>query len=237
MKKILQFSPVFLCILNIIFPLCKIIGFLTGYDFSLTNTWLSIVILAIISFLFTLLLYVTKAAVNKTNAVFSVLLPIFAAINGICFIVLTGWKPAVLFAIICWVCSMGILFKFGRPGVLKVVSAVISILLGLFLLFAAFIMLIFGSIGTVKVVREVPSPQNTYVAEVIDDNQGALGGNTIVQVQGKSKLINVVIGTFLKKPADVYYGRWGEFQTMQISWQDEQTLLINEKEYNISEWL
>ena len=41
-------------------------------------------------------------------------------------------------------------------------------------------MTLFGSIGYVKVVRSVPSPNGEYIAEILDSDQGALGGDTII---------------------------------------------------------
>lgn len=31
----------------------------------------------------------------------------------------------------------------------------------------------------------------------------------------------------------VYYGAWGEFENMEIYWKDENSLVINEKEYSV----
>ena len=72
----------------------------------------------------------------------------------------------------------------------------------------------------------MPSPQNTHVAEVIDSNQGALGGDTLVEVR-KNVSANVLFFTVKSHPVRVYEGEWGEFETMEIVWLDENTLLVN----------
>jgi hypothetical protein len=83
------------------------------------------------------------------------------------------------------------------------------------------------------VVKSVTSPQNVYVAEVIDSDQGALGGDTFVTVQNLSKTINLFVVKFSKAPVSIYSGEWGEFKNMQIQWEDEHRLTINGKEYYI----
>lgn len=58
--------------------------------------------------------------------------------------------------------------------------------------FFDFIALIFGNIGQNTVVQTVESPSGKYYAQVIDSDQGALGGDTLVDVYEKSK-INAIL--------------------------------------------
>lgn len=93
--------------------------------------------------------------------------------------------------------------------------------------------LLFQDFGVNIVVKSAVSPQKTYTAEVINNDQGALGGNTLVSVREEKK-IDLLICEFSKVPICVYMGEWGEFDQMKISWKDEETLLINQKEYKIN---
>lgn len=99
-------------------------------------------------------------------------------------------------------------------------------MLGLFLVMAAGIALIglqLADFGQKTVVQTIPSPDGTYEARVIDDDQGALGGSTIVEVDQNG----------WAKPKQIYTGPWGIFETMEIYWKDEDTLVINGKEYRV----
>ena len=69
-----------------------------------------------------------------------------------------------------------------------------------------------------------------HYAELIDDDQGALGGNTIVNVYPRGKL-DLGLIRFCRRARNVYWGDWGEFNDMTIEWKDNDTLLINGKEY------
>ena len=100
------------------------------------------------------------------------------------------------------------------------------------LIFISFIFLTFGNIGQNTVVQTIESPNGEYYAQVIDSDQGALGGDTLVDVYQKSG-INAFLFKIEKKPQRVYWGDWGEFENMQIYWKDDNRLVINSVEYEI----
>ena len=100
-------------------------------------------------------------------------------------------------------------------------SALILLPTMLFMLFLPF------ALGYRMAVRTITSPERNYRAEVIDVNEGALGGATIVEVYDLRKQFDGVIFLFQKEPQVVYYGDWGEFETMKLEWESEQVLLIN----------
>lgn len=72
-----------------------------------------------------------------------------------------------------------------------------------------------------------------YRAEVLDVDQGALGGDTVVNIYQNSKYHNLLILTISKKPQRVYIGQWGEAETMELYWKSENCLVINSNEYRI----
>ena len=97
------------------------------------------------------------------------------------------------------------------------------------LFFALVICLIrcFFNIGTVTVVQTLPSPAGTYYAALIDDDQGALGGNAVVEVHDTRKKLDLFVLEISKNPQIVYFGDWGKFENMKLEWKSEQVLLIN----------
>ena len=84
--------------------------------------------------------------------------------------------------------------------------------------------------GETTVVKELPSPDNTRYVQVIDSDQGALGGDTIVCLYEK-KGVDLLILSITKKPEIIYIGNWGEFREMDIYWEDDSSLVINSFEY------
>lgn len=98
--------------------------------------------------------------------------------------------------------------------------------------FFGFIALIFGNFGQNTVVQSVESPNGIYYAEVIDSDQGALGGDTLVDVY-ENKGIDILIFKISKEPQRIYHGDWGEFNDMELYWKYDYCLVINSVEYTI----
>ena len=69
---------------------------------------------------------------------------------------------------------------------------------------------------------------------MINSDQGALGGDTLVNVTNQAKTIPLLIGEFSKVPVRVYTGEWGEFESMKIYWKDDKTLIIDGRSYNMN---
>ncbi len=70
------------------------------------------------------------------------------------------------------------LIRYGHKLALKIAVGVLSVILFLPLCLVSFFDLIFNDFGENTVVETVYSPDEVYRAEVIDDDQGALGGST-----------------------------------------------------------
>lgn len=138
-------------------------------------------------------------------------------------VLISGW--------VCICCCGYLTIKYAKPMILKIVALTIAGLLALpislFSLFA-----VFFPIGQNTVVKTVESPSGRYYAQVIDSDQGALGGNTIVNVHKKST-VNLILLQIEKEPQRVYFGEWGEFKNMNIYWKDDSCIVINSVKYKI----
>ena len=136
---------------------------------------------------------------------------------------------------VCYACSVAILVKAVLRPAWKIASILLSAALTGVLLFSSFLSLVFGDLGVKTVVSSAPSPQKTFTAEVIDSNQGALGGSTLVLIRSNNAAgADLLLCKFSKAPVCVYTGHWGEFQTMKLAWKDERTLIINGMEYAVA---
>lgn len=233
MKKILSASPVILCILYAFLPVCKLLGFIFGYNFVFNSYPISIIILSSINIIVLELLFSLKISLNNVQTKFSTFVMPLSAINGLVYIFESNWKATILFVLICCGCSIILFVKFTHPIKIKIITVFLSAILLILLLFCSFVDFIFENFGANTVVKSVASPQNTYTAVVIDSDQGALGGDTLVDVYYNGKSINLIFCKFSKSPIRVYTGGWGEFEQMQISWENEYTLIINGKKYYV----
>ena len=94
----------------------------------------------------------------------------------------------------------------------------------------AIIMIMFASIGTVEVVERVESPNGTYYAELINVDEGALGGDTLIKVY-KSLRSDLGVAEISDDGEIIYKGPWGNFDCMDLSWKEEDILLVYNSEY------
>ena len=72
-----------------------------------------------------------------------------------------------------------------------------------------------------------------YYAYVIEHDAGATGGSTMVDVYENFKL-DLLLFEIKKIGKRLYDGNWGEGRNMEVYWKDNDTLVINSIEYNIS---
>lgn len=75
------------------------------------------------------------------------------------------------------------------------------------------------------------SPQGNYVAEVIENSQGALGGETYVTVRG-AKSLHFLLFTVRPEANCVYQGNYGEAEVLDLQWNGEEILLIVGQPYS-----
>ena len=130
------------------------------------------------------------------------------------------------------VCCFFIVLRNIISTVNKIIVSVLFALMTAFVIFFAFMMLTFGSIGQNTVIKNIESPNGNFYAQVIDSDQGAFGGDTLVNVYEK-RGIDTFIFRLKDKPQRVYLGEWREYESMHISWKDDKCLVINSVEYEI----
>ena len=140
------------------------------------------------------------------------------------------WLAALLSLL--WVgFAAALMMKHAKSFGGKNVAYVLSLLLLLPTL--AGVLLLPFTFGSNTVTQTVISPEGGYRAEVLDSDQGALGGDTIVRVYDTQKQWDTIVFLVRKKPQVVYWGDWGEFETMKLQWESEQILLINGRAYEV----
>lgn len=148
-----------------------------------------------------------------------------------------GWRFAYMLLLggamlVCAILCVLLRLRYFESRRARTASIIVAAVL---LSIAAKLMLAAGfgaSLGTVTVVKTVDSPDGMHYAQIIDADGGATGGDTWVRVY-KSGELDLGIIRFNSKFDTVYTGEWGEFNGMRLEWKDNETLLINGKEYPI----
>ena len=142
-------------------------------------------------------------------------------------------KSTIIHACITMICSMVLFFSCGRGKAIRIGLGIIYSAGVLILFFMLFIAFLFSDFGENKVVASVVSPNDKYVAEIVSIDQGALGGDTVVNITRQHRDINFLIGKLKKDPKRIYHGRWGEFYDMVLRWETDNILNINDIKHDI----
>ena len=228
MKKTILLS--FLLGMMLLYPALVITGWICGFSVVLTlgnyGYLLTTVLFSAIS-----LMLLQKSQRTRTTGILTTLLLLFSPVHAfVCF-----WESKsfwVFLLALVWVAFSGaLMLRYGKYGFAQGLTTGVCLLLllpiGFLSLFSLF------PIGRNRVVQSLPSPGGTYCAQVIDSDQGALGGDTIVEVYESRKQVNLLLIKLQKNPQLVYLGNWGEFENMNLRWESEQVLLINGRSYEV----
>lgn len=229
MKKVISILMCLLFGLTIMYPAVVIIIACIGYNFELISVSAFAVALAALSVCVIVLDLICKNTLeNKVMRILLAIITPLSLINAVFYIFECPQIWVIASAFLSVGCCCYLTVKYGKPLSLKIITLVMILPIGFF----SFIALIFGNIGQNTVVQAVESPNGEYYAQVIDSDQGALGGDTLVVVYEKSG-VNLILFKIEKKPQRVYCGDWGEFNNMKIHWKDNNCLVINSVEYEI----
>ena len=233
MKRAISILMCVLFVLTILYPVGVILTTFFGYTFKLISVSAFAIGIAALSICVVILDLIFKNTIeSKPMLTLLTIIAPLSLLNAVFYIFKDPqiWVIANVFSSAG--CSCYLTIKYGKPLALKITALVLSALMVSPIGFFSFFALIFGNIGQNTIVKTVESPNGKYYAQVIDSDQGALGGDTLVDVYEKNK-INAIFFKIEKKPQRVYFGDWGEFENMQIHWKDDNCLVINSVEYEI----
>ena len=210
-------------------PAGKLLAWLFGYRFELAFLPAWIAGCAVLSVELVLLsLFCRDAGESKLIRILSDWITLFAVIHTVgCLLSCEGMLITV-----CAFCTLGscvyFAVRFGRGWVGKLMAVLLVAFLlsplGLFFL-------LMTEFGQNTVVKTVESPHGSYSAQIIDSNQGALGGATYVEVVEKG--VDLFLFRVEKASRRIYSGGWGEAERLHVFWTEDTCLMINGREYPI----
>ena len=233
MKKSLPRLVFLLFALTILYPLGALLASCLGYKFTLFSIPTFSLILASLSMVVFLFDLICKPSYGKFLQILLAIFPPLTLIHAaLCILNCTEFRVAIG-AVLSVGCGCYLAIRHGKPVPLKLVFFSLAMPLALPIGFLTLMGFLFGDIGHNTVVKTLPSPSGTYYAQVVDNDQGAMGGRTDVVVYEKF-VLNLLLFQVEKKPQTVYTGHWGEFETMQIHWRSDSCLVIDGREYPVS---
>ncbi len=234
MKMLMHVLSSVLILLTVLLPLGTILSACFGYVFELADITSFAVATAVLSLCLTVLsLKAGAPTANDLSTVLLACLTPLSLLNTVFFVYACNSIAVEICMLISLGCSLFLTIRRGGPHALKTSALIASLFLFMPVLFFNFIVMIFGNLRQDTVVMSVTSPNGTYCAEVIDSDQGALGGNTVVYVC-ESNDIAMGIFTIRKAPQQVYLDRWRAYEDMDIYWKSDDCLVINSTEFTVA---
>ena len=227
MHKIIRNTPiVFFLFLSLVTVSSALLSS-HGYEFIVRNriTW----------FLFNLFIQgmvfgiciVKRKELTKADIIFAQTLPTLAVVYYFFADSFLSNVPEAMIAfhaLLCFIVCFTISVLHWKYNVLRAIFTVWNAILLLLTLGLVALAITFGSLGEPVVARELPSPNQSYLATVEKRDSGALGGAKNVLVEDCTSSADVGLGRFAKVQL-LYSGEWDE--RVSVSWVDDHTLLIN----------
>ena len=232
MKKTVSVLICITAALIVMYPLGVLLTACFGYTFTLASVPVYAAVIAL-----TAVCAVAVSLIGKTRPDSKVILIILYVTVPLSFLhaVMTASACSramvVIFAAVTIACCLLLAVRSEGAGVLKKVTLIAAGVIALPACFFIIIGFIVNSFGKTTVVRTAASPDGSFYAEVIDHDEGALGGSTLVEVYAKP--FNAGAFRIGKKPETVYKGAWGEFESMEIYWKSEHCLVIDSVEHKV----
>lgn len=236
MKKTVSVLLYSVLAVSVIFPAGFLASMYYGYLFKLV----SVPALGSLSLLLTALSLTVslsggeKAKSGALCSLPSILTPL--ALINVMLCADAGSASGVVLNLASAACLCFMAIKYVKPFALKLAPLAVAAFLCLPMLFSCFFLAV-GDFGQRTVVETVSSTAETYYAEVVDHDQGALGGSTSVIVRKrKPVVVNAIVFSVEKEPKSIYVGGWGAYEDINIYWKNDSSLVVNSVEYNIDEW-
>ncbi len=237
MKKAVSVLGCVLFGLLAIVPVGTLLSYCFGYVFEFVSATAFAVITALLSVCLTVLSIIEKQVCESAvcRVFFALLVPL-SLVLMVFYMLFHMVENVGVFVLVCALlcagCCLFLTIKHGKPLVLKVLALSLAALMVQPIGFLWFLDLTFGKLVSLTVVKTVESPNGVYYAEVIDSDQGALGGDTLVDVHDNQG-IHALLFTISKKPQRVYQGDWGAYKHMEMYWKNDHCLVINSVEYEV----
>ena len=172
---------------------------------------------------------------SRFSSMITALLPLPTCYAGasVCLAAGEALLPACLIVSILTFVAIGwIDFRVKGFWVVKIIFAVMGLLLSMMeVLWVVFALLMYQM--TTTVVQTTVSPNGEYVAWFVENNSGAVGGSTVMEVRRQTEDIHLLIGAYAQKPVAIYDGPLGQHLT--LSFMNNDTLLVDGKEYHLND--
>lgn len=242
--------PVVLTILLFVLGCFYLLCDLFGYMFFPFNIYITNLILAAVIIFLTVRTFRNKKEKTKATTICCMALPPISIFFLYFKMEATNYReahmlPFFVLGCITLICSMALFLTSGQGGSISLIFAngqrngikiglgIVYVIVQIPFMLLLILLLLASNFVAVTVVTSEMSPNSVYLAEVISNDEGALGGSTHVKIWQQNCNINLLIGKLKKDPKRIYTGRWGDAFGMSLRWETDDILYIDNVRYEI----
>jgi len=138
----------------------------------------------------------------------------------------------IVFSVSLLICSVVIFVSCINSRMAKTIFGVIYTIILILIFFIICLLVILLIMTNTEIVDSKLSPNSRYLVEIIEINQGALGGSTYVRVFIQK---NILIGTLRNNPIIIFRGRFRQMSGATLRWENDGILYIDNKQYIIKD--
>lgn len=230
----------FFCTVNSLTPLSIIITAIIGFTFDIRSYPLWTILILLLSGMLAVFMYrYEQRGISKADRILLTISLFMSLLNWVVCL-FTGTKGnwshnALVIGLLIGISAISVFaaVKFIKPREKGISRAIVAGVLAFLILQLSVIFLFFTGFGQNTVVKTADSPTGRYTAELVDSDQGALGGATVVYVTDNLIKIDFGLVTVHKQKEQVYYGEWGEYKGLTLRWVDNDTIKIGGYEHNM----
>lgn len=222
---------VFLFLMYSFVPVCSMIAGSLGYELVLNNsiTWAATTLS--VSAIITIFMFIfTGKKVYKLGGVCACLSILMTELNWLYYGFIN--TTAMVIVALCFIFGVMVWVRFAWPMAMKVTCAFIAVFSLLLLSFFSTMAFIFDADVT-TVMQHVESPDGTAWFDLINEDKAEGTKYTTVNVYEKNADIDLGVLRFEKNPKKVYDKKDIEFEKVEVSWNDNTSLIINGEIYSI----
>ena len=229
MRKYEKALCIALSVMNMFLPIGSLLLLIFGYKITMRGNEY----FALVTLILSIALIVLSAGTGKYDreGVMAVLYPLLAPGSFISTVFYCRYSSliALSFMLISSFCCFYLSLLYSNRGRgFREASGIISGLMILPVLAICFFSVLFGNFGEDILLKSKLSPDGKYIAEAIYSDQGALGGDGVIEV---SKAAELDLGILIieGRQKNVYIGEFWDGSNIAMQWQDNNSLIVEGK--------
>lgn len=230
MRKFTAAAPYVFFAIQLLLPLANLCTAVAGWRIAPASNFAYMLVVLVVS-LASIVLMRRDEMCEKRSALVRVLICLSLP-PGLLNLVLLP-SPGIaegIVALLNIVCCIYAFFRCRLHAAIKTIVGVIAIPLMFMVCMFAVFMFLLQDFGITRITREIPSPEPGLKAVMVDSDQGALGGDTVVRAV-KERVCGIPVGWAFSLEKNVYIGDWGRADSIRVIWKDSGTLVIDGIEY------